>query len=298
MLVSKPDFRTDRLFVCNAGILTAGGSHTCVLYGEPEFSDCSFGLVICHGSNLHGQLDVPQNDSILLALMGGPLPHMRRYLRPRGALLGRQSLRPERRPSRPLLRRIGRRVPHALHRQSLHRRTPGLQGQQLLPVQPVPDPRRPARRPCHCRRFPLRLRHQRCLPRMQRRPAPRPHPARPAERLGRRHQRGGGGSDGAPTTRASRARQRRRPNTRRRCRRAGTTRVPWASATRLWCAWAAPTEPTRVPARASPRPASRAASTRARPSTPALPPAAPCRSRATRSGSPCGGDGAVEVGWL
>ena len=69
MQVAEPDFRRDGRFACSASKVTAGGSHTCVLYGDPDCGDCNFGLVLCYGSNLHGQLDVPKNTTIPLAFI-------------------------------------------------------------------------------------------------------------------------------------------------------------------------------------------------------------------------------------
>jgi alpha-tubulin suppressor-like RCC1 family protein len=71
-LSSEASYRRDGRFVCSAVKVAAGGSHTCVLYGERDCGDSNFGLVVCYGSNLHGQLDVPQNATVPLPFLDVP----------------------------------------------------------------------------------------------------------------------------------------------------------------------------------------------------------------------------------
>jgi len=58
-----PSFRTDGRFNCAVHQISAGGQHTCVIYGQPDCTNCNYGYTICYGSNVFGQSDVPVCDN-------------------------------------------------------------------------------------------------------------------------------------------------------------------------------------------------------------------------------------------
>jgi len=55
-----PVYRSDGRFVCTAAQTTCGGHHTCVLYGNFSCTNCNTGYVKCYGSNMFGQIEVPE----------------------------------------------------------------------------------------------------------------------------------------------------------------------------------------------------------------------------------------------
>jgi len=57
-----PTFRTDGRFNCAVHQVSAGGQHTCVIYGRADCDNCNFGYTRCYGSNIFGQSEVPYCD--------------------------------------------------------------------------------------------------------------------------------------------------------------------------------------------------------------------------------------------
>jgi hypothetical protein len=56
----RPAFRFDGKFVCSVLRMSAGGHHTCFIYGDEDCSNCNNGYMECFGWNDYNQTDVPQ----------------------------------------------------------------------------------------------------------------------------------------------------------------------------------------------------------------------------------------------
>jgi hypothetical protein len=56
----KPVFRFDNKFVCSVKRMSAGGHHTCIIYGDDQCTNCNTGYMECFGWNDYNQSSPPQ----------------------------------------------------------------------------------------------------------------------------------------------------------------------------------------------------------------------------------------------
>ena len=56
----KPVFRFDGKFKCSVARISAGGHHTCLIYGDEGCTNCNTGYTECFGWNDYNQSTVPQ----------------------------------------------------------------------------------------------------------------------------------------------------------------------------------------------------------------------------------------------
>ena len=56
----KPVFRFDGRFMCSVLRMSAGGHHTCIIYGDEDCANCNTGYMECFGWNDYNQSSVPQ----------------------------------------------------------------------------------------------------------------------------------------------------------------------------------------------------------------------------------------------
>ena len=58
--LEKPVFRFDGKFVCSVKRMSAGGHHTCIIYGDDACTNCNTGYMECFGWNDYNQSSPPQ----------------------------------------------------------------------------------------------------------------------------------------------------------------------------------------------------------------------------------------------